>query len=208
MQFMQSRRDFLASASLAGGRWRPWRPGIARRRGAAGGDHGPAAPVIPASASRPGTSARTCCVRRDSPISATCREVGPCDRAVDRKRRDRFRSLFRGSGRLSPGCRPADHGAGGCACRLLRAVRARADSHHQRPEGQESRHSDALGSGTHLYVAIMAANIGLDPAEDIDWVTPGPTGTPMELFAERKSRCVPRDSRPSRRSCAPARSAA
>ena len=35
--------------------------------------------------------------------------------------------------RLAPGCRRADHRAGRCARRLLRAVRARADPHHQRP---------------------------------------------------------------------------
>jgi NitT/TauT family transport system substrate-binding protein len=30
----------------------------------------------------------------------------------------------------------------------------------------------------------MAAQVGLDPHKDIDWVTPGPAGTPMQLFAE------------------------
>ena len=32
---------------------------------------------------------------------------------------------------------------------------------------------DVLGSGGHLYVAIMAANVGLDPHKDIEWVEPG-----------------------------------
>ena len=41
MQIMQSRRDFLASAVAGRRRGRPWRAGIARRRGAAGDDHGP-----------------------------------------------------------------------------------------------------------------------------------------------------------------------
>jgi NitT/TauT family transport system substrate-binding protein len=44
----------------------------------------------------------------------------------------------------------------------------------------------ALSSGSHLYIAMMAAHIGLDPHEDIAWVTPGPSGTTMQLFAERK----------------------
>jgi NitT/TauT family transport system substrate-binding protein len=39
------------------------------------------------------------------------------------------------------------------------------------------------GSSGHLLLAIMAAQVGLDPHDDIDWVTT-PTGTPMELFAE------------------------
>jgi NitT/TauT family transport system substrate-binding protein len=32
----------------------------------------------------------------------------------------------------------------------------------------------------------MAAHVGLDPHEDIAWVTPGPSGTTMQLFAERE----------------------
>ena len=39
-----------------------------------------------------------------------------------------------------------------------------------------------LGSGGHLYLAIMAAHVGLDPQKDINWVA-SPTGNPMELFA-------------------------
>jgi ABC-type nitrate/sulfonate/bicarbonate transport system substrate-binding protein len=38
----------------------------------------------------------------------------------------------------------------------------------------------------HLLLVIMAAQVGLDPHQDIDWVTPGPTGTAMQLFAERQ----------------------
>ena len=52
----------------------------------------------------------------------------------------------------------------------------------------------------------MAAQVGLDPHEDIDWVTT-PDGKPMELFAEGKSMRFS-GFRPSRRSCAPARSVA
>ena len=33
----------------------------------------------------------------------------------------------------------------------------------------------------------MVAHIGLDPDKDINWVTPGPTRTPMQLFAERQA---------------------
>ena len=50
-----------------------------------------------------------------------------------------------------------------------------------------------LSSSGHLYVAIMAAHVGLDPHEDINWVT-SPTGNAMELFAEGKVdafRCPP-----------------
>ena len=49
---------------------------------------------------------------------------------------------------------------------------------------------DVLDSGKHRLVAIMAANVGLDPHEDIEWVegaAANPTGLfPLELFAQRK----------------------
>jgi NitT/TauT family transport system substrate-binding protein len=44
---------------------------------------------------------------------------------------------------------------------------------------------DFLGTAKHLYVTIMAANIGLDPEEDIEWVAESDSD-PMELFAEGK----------------------
>jgi NitT/TauT family transport system substrate-binding protein len=40
----------------------------------------------------------------------------------------------------------------------------------------------SLTSSAHLYVAIIAAHVGLDPYEDIEWVAPS-SGTAMELFA-------------------------
>jgi NitT/TauT family transport system substrate-binding protein len=49
---------------------------------------------------------------------------------------------------------------------------------------------DVLGSGKHRYVAVMAANVGLDPNKDIEWVEGSaldPSALfPLELFAERK----------------------
>jgi NitT/TauT family transport system substrate-binding protein len=43
----------------------------------------------------------------------------------------------------------------------------------------------SLSSSAHLYMAIMAAQVGLDPREDLDWIVP-PAGQAVELFAERK----------------------
>jgi NitT/TauT family transport system substrate-binding protein len=40
-----------------------------------------------------------------------------------------------------------------------------------------------LGSGAHLLLAIMVAQVGLDPRADIDWI-PKPEGKFIELFAE------------------------
>jgi NitT/TauT family transport system substrate-binding protein len=44
---------------------------------------------------------------------------------------------------------------------------------------------EALGSSDHLFVSVMAAYIGLDPVNDIHWVT-SRSPTPAELFAEGK----------------------
>ncbi len=41
------------------------------------------------------------------------------------------------------------------------------------------------GSSGHLLLAAIAAQVGLDPHKDIDWVT-APTGDFLEVFAERK----------------------
>ena len=49
---------------------------------------------------------------------------------------------------------------------------------------------DVLGSGKHRYIAIMAANVGLDPRKDIEWVEGSainPMGLfPLDVFAEGK----------------------
>jgi NitT/TauT family transport system substrate-binding protein len=44
---------------------------------------------------------------------------------------------------------------------------------------------DYLGGGVQLYLATMAAQVGLDPANDIEWV-PNPDGTLLDQFAARK----------------------
>ena len=90
-----------------------------------------------ASARRLRTSPRTCCARKASPISATCASW-PVD-AVARGEID-FGLKTPGMDRLPSGCRRADHGVGGRASRVLRAVRAGARPNHQRLEGQEGRH--------------------------------------------------------------------
>jgi NitT/TauT family transport system substrate-binding protein len=44
---------------------------------------------------------------------------------------------------------------------------------------------DYLGGGVQLYLAVMVAQIGLDPARDIEWV-PNPDGTLLDHFAAGK----------------------
>jgi NitT/TauT family transport system substrate-binding protein len=43
----------------------------------------------------------------------------------------------------------------------------------------------AIGSGPHVFLTAIAAYVGLDPAGDIDWVT-SPSVKPMQLFADGK----------------------
>jgi NitT/TauT family transport system substrate-binding protein len=44
-----------------------------------------------------------------------------------------------------------------------------------------------LGSGPHVFLAAIAAHVGLDPVKDIHWVTPAdPSIKPIEMFADGK----------------------
>jgi NitT/TauT family transport system substrate-binding protein len=43
----------------------------------------------------------------------------------------------------------------------------------------------SLSASAHLYLAIMARHVGLDPRKDIEWIVP-PEGNAMELFADGK----------------------
>jgi NitT/TauT family transport system substrate-binding protein len=44
----------------------------------------------------------------------------------------------------------------------------------------------ALGSSQYLFLAAIAANVGLDPGKDIRWIIPEPSVKPIELFAAGK----------------------
>ena len=67
---------------------------------------------------------------------------------------------------------------------LLRAVWPRRHRERCRPEGQTSVQEGACGSDPHLFVTAMATHVGLDPLNDIRWVTSDVE--PTELFAEGK----------------------
>jgi NitT/TauT family transport system substrate-binding protein len=45
---------------------------------------------------------------------------------------------------------------------------------------------DALGEAGHLYLALMVAQVGLDPRTDVDWITNPGASNFMALFAEGK----------------------
>jgi NitT/TauT family transport system substrate-binding protein len=44
---------------------------------------------------------------------------------------------------------------------------------------------EALGSPPHLFLSVIAGNIGIDPGKDINWVTSGSV-RPMQLFIDGK----------------------
>jgi NitT/TauT family transport system substrate-binding protein len=45
--------------------------------------------------------------------------------------------------------------------------------------------TQSLSSSAYLYMAIMAAQVGLNPREDLEWIVP-PEGKAVELFTERR----------------------
>jgi NitT/TauT family transport system substrate-binding protein len=47
--------------------------------------------------------------------------------------------------------------------------------------------SDPFGSGAHLFMAIMAAHVGLDLRKDINWVAAGGLMPSIDLFAQHKT---------------------
>ena len=71
-----------------------------------------------------------------------------------------------------------------------RAVRARAHPDHQRPEGQAGRHPEP-GSSGHMLLAVMAAQVGLDPRKDINWIA-RPSGDSYGAVRRRRGRCLSR----------------
>jgi NitT/TauT family transport system substrate-binding protein len=53
-------------------------------------------------------------------------------------------------------------------------------------KGRSVAVSEQLGYATRLILSVMATYVGLDPAKDIAWVT-GPGATPIDLFVDGKS---------------------
>ena len=65
MHIMHASPRFPGQRVVGRGGGPPWRPAIARRRGAAGDDHDPARWVTPTICQAPScTSPRTCCARK------------------------------------------------------------------------------------------------------------------------------------------------
>jgi NitT/TauT family transport system substrate-binding protein len=53
-------------------------------------------------------------------------------------------------------------------------------------KGMKVGFNEGRGTSEELYVSIMAAHVGLDPQSDINWVTTDDVASPIELFSEGK----------------------
>ena len=187
-----SRRDFLASASLAAA------AGVLGARASLADEGPPETTTIRLRVDRRPSASRPLVHRRGAaargglhryPLRA--RAVRPlADGGVARGEID-FDSDFAAWIVSSPGCRRADHGAGGCASRLLRAVRARAHPNHQRPEGQEGRHHERSARAGTCTSRSWRRMSGSTPSKDIEWVTPGRRNHRWSC-SPREGRCLPR----------------
>ncbi len=65
---------------------------------------------------------------------------------------------------------------------------------------------DGFNNSRHVWLTLMAAYVGLDPVNDIQWVLTEERQADGTL-RPREDRRIPRHAAPSRRSCAPRRSA-
>ena len=207
MQILQSRRDFLASLSAAGA------AGVLGTRASLADEGPPETTTIrlvkfPRSASPPTTSPKTCFTRKASPISATClRQAG----LPMRDDRNAARSISACASRrafvfpLDAG-KPITTLAGvHVGCYELFAnerIRSIIDL-----KGKSVGVPMPWARVLHLFLAIMAAYVGLDPDNDIEWVAEPGRSIPWSCSPNARSMRFS-DFPPSHRSCAPARSAA
>jgi NitT/TauT family transport system substrate-binding protein len=53
-------------------------------------------------------------------------------------------------------------------------------------KGKKVGYNEGRGTAEELYVSIMAAHVGLDPQNDINWVTTDDVASPIELFIQGK----------------------
>ena len=157
---------------------------LARRRGAAGNDHDPARQdprhLHRAAVRRRGAAARRRlhrCPLRRSGSGPSLGENGA--------RRARFQLELRGaawSSRSMPASRSRCWRA--CTPAASSCSRASASAASLDLKGK-SVGVQGIGSIPHTFLAVMAAYVGLDPVNDINWVT-SPSVKPKELFADGK----------------------
>ena len=183
------RRDFLAAVSAAGA------PGVLGARGSLADEGPPETTTLRLRASTRAICLAPGYIAEDLLRAEGFTDIRYVDRAADPPTVARgeidFDFQTRGMGRLPAGCRRAGHGVGGCAFRLLRAVRARADPQHQRSQGQEGRHPGPRLERAPAISRSSRPTSGSTPQQDIDWVSE-PDRQPHGAVRRRQGRRFPR----------------
>ena len=156
----------------------------ARRRAAAGDDAGSGLAQIAGMSAGPAVHRRRAAARRGLHRCAVRQRVRPDSSASGRRWppvRLTSSMAFAGATSFSDSSRGTDRHARGRPRRLLRAVRDRSHPHDTRPEGKDRCRDRRWDGATHLFLASMAAYVGLDPRKDINWVDtlrqPSPSGS-------------------------------
>ena len=188
MHIMQSRRHFLATASLAAA------AGVLGARASLADEGPPETTTV----RLPQVLRAFCVMRRSTSPRSLLRAEGftdvryvrsrsGIDSSTDgRARRAGFRLRSIAAIRsLDLDAGVADHGAGGRAFRLLRAVRARADPTISDLKGKKVGIQTSARGRARARCPHGGAMSGSIPTSDIDWVTQ-PDGDAMQLFAEGK----------------------
>ena len=183
MRMVQSRRRFLASASLAAGAGVLW-PRISLA------DYGPPETTTIRLSKIPGI-----CIAPQYIAEELLRAEGFTDvRYVPISSAIQHESILTGQVDFSlhfaaPLVIPIDAGA---PITVLAGVHPGCFELFARPDVRaildlkgRSVGIQAIGSSPHVFLTAIAAYVGLDPARDIDWVT-SPSVKPMQLFAEGK----------------------
>ena len=183
MQFIQNRRDFLASAVTGRA------AGVLGARGSLA-DEGPPETTTIRLAYYPTSAWRRCCGRGPAARGRVHRHSlcagagvlhdpqmvarGDIDFANTSPEPSSLTWTTARPSRRCPGFIPA---ATSCSRTSRSGPSATCGASVSHPEPE---------LGRALYLAIMAAHVGLDPKSDFDWVI-SPDGNPMELFAEGKA---------------------
>ena len=89
---------------------------------------------------------------------------------VDRTRRDGFQCELRADPYRVDRCRRADQGACRAALGMPRTDRQRQHPERHGSAGQAGGRDVTMDSPSYVLVALMAAYVGLDPVNDIEWV--------------------------------------
>ena len=166
-------------------------PAVLADEGPPGDDHGPAAEVRRAICLAPQYVAEEL-LRAEGFTDVRYVQANGGERQLRSHAASRTSPATSPAGRLSSGCRRADHGAGGRASRVLRAVRQRADPQPISDLKGKRVGIQEPGSSAPVPGRPMAAYIGLDPARGHRLGHDRRSGNAMELFADGQDRRLPR----------------